>query len=307
MVNLISTGIIGYSEGNGHPYSFSAIINGYEPNKMEKSPYPGIAKYLSERKPDEFGIGDLKVTHVWAPDRDIATNIADCTNIDQVSDHYTDMINEVDVVLILRDDPGSHKEIAKPFLENGITVFIDKPLCDNPDDLEFFKPWLRNGKLMSCSGFRYYPSIVNRIEGSLDKEQIIFSHNISIIDWFRYGIHVLEGITPVMGTDVEWVSDTGEKDNHIVRIQYKNGAYALIQVNTSLGFILRSSFYTASNHHFTINYDDNFSCFRGVLKAFYEQIKTGKPAIDLKETETILKILMAGNNSLEKGGEKIYL
>jgi len=304
-MSVTKTGLIGYSEGNGHPYSFSAIINGYDRQQMEASPYPGIANYLSVREPEEFGIGDMNVTHVWAPDRDIAKNIAECTKIPNVTEHYSNMIDEVDVVLILRDDAESHKEIATPFLEAGKTVFIDKPLCTNLEELEYFKPWLAKGKLMSCSGFRYYPGIVNRIDGELEPDNIVFSHNISIIDWFRYGIHVLEAITPIMGSNVKWVQDIGEPENHIVRIQYNDDKYALIQVNTDLGFILRSSFYSDSNQHFTINYDDNFSCFRGVLKALYKQVQTGKPAIDPKETETIIRILIAADTSLKKGGKKV--
>jgi len=305
MVKQTNVGLIGYSEGNGHPYSFSAIINGYDQEEMNSSPYPGIANYLSVRSPDEFGIGNLKVTHVWAPDHSIAKNIAECTYIPHISDHYTDMIEEVDVVLILRDDASSHREIATPFLESGKYVFIDKPLCTNREDMEYFKPWLDKGKLMSCSGFRYYPSIVNRVSGDLKRDEVVFSHSISIIDWFRYGIHVLEGITPIMGTDVKWVQDVGEPNNHIVRIQYEDGKYALIQVNTDLGFILRSSFYTRSNTHFTINYDDNFSCFRGILEAFHQQINSGKPAIDPNETEAIINILIAANRSLNEGGIRI--
>lgn len=307
MVDQTNIGIIGYSEGNGHPYSFGAIINGYDAEEMQKSPYPGIADYLSVRNSDEFGIGDFKVTHVWAPDRKIAQNIATCTHIDNVADDYTKMTEEIEAVLILRDDADSHVELASHFLERGKIVFVDKPLCDNLEDLKYFKPWLDKGKLLSCSGFRYYPSIVDRCKGKLDPEQIVFSHSISIIDWYRYGIHVLEGITPVMGTEVKWVQDVGENGNHIVRIQYEGDKYALIQVNTDLGFILRSSFYTRSDEHFTINYDDNFSCFRGVLQAFYNQFKTDIPSIPSKETETIIKILIAGEWSRKADGKKIKL
>jgi len=303
----IKVGIIGYSEGNGHPYSFAAILNGYDYDKMKKTSYPGIANYLSARKTEEFGISNLKATHVWAPDKKIAESIAKSTHIRNISDHYESMVDEVDAVLILRDDPDSHRKIAEPFLENGKTVFIDKPLCINTDDLSWFTPWLENGQLMSCSGFRYYPSIANKLNGKIKQEKIVFSHGISIIDWFRYGIHILEGITPVMGINIDWVQDTGEDKNQIVRIQYKNGTYALIQVNTSIGFILRNSFYTESNNHFTIDFDDNFSCFRGLLQMFYKQIQTGTPSIRPDETKNIIKVLIAGNHSLNNGGKRVKI
>lgn len=298
-------GVIGYNEGNGHPYSFSSIINGYDLEEMNNSPYPGIAKYLSARKAEEFGIGDWKVTHVWAPDPNISENIAVCTNINHVVENYQDMIDEVEVLLLLRDDAESHRKIATPFLENGKTVFIDKPLCINNEDLQFFKPWLENGKLMSCSGLRYYPTIKKLASGSLQKQDIVFSHNVSIIDWFRYGIHVLEGITPIMGTEVAWVQDVGEPGNHIVRVQYKNGTYALIQVNTELGFILRSTFYTRNQEHITIDYDDNFTCFRNTIKKIHQQFLTGQPAIDPAETIAIIKIMLAANDSINNRNKKV--
>lgn len=34
--------MLGMIEGNGHPYSWSAIVNGYDPAEMEMCPYAGI-------------------------------------------------------------------------------------------------------------------------------------------------------------------------------------------------------------------------------------------------------------------------
>jgi hypothetical protein len=45
----VSLGIIGMSEGNGHPYSWSAIFNGYDRNEMEREcPYACIPEYLNQ-------------------------------------------------------------------------------------------------------------------------------------------------------------------------------------------------------------------------------------------------------------------
>ena len=35
-------GVLGLSEGNGHPYSWSAIFNGYDPQAMASCPFPDI-------------------------------------------------------------------------------------------------------------------------------------------------------------------------------------------------------------------------------------------------------------------------
>lgn len=46
----IRLGIIGFNEGNGHPYSFSAIINGYKKFYFKKIGYKNILNYLENKK-----------------------------------------------------------------------------------------------------------------------------------------------------------------------------------------------------------------------------------------------------------------
>ncbi|MFM9242221.1 Gfo/Idh/MocA family oxidoreductase, partial [Legionella pneumophila] len=70
-------------------------------------------------------------------------------------DDYEEMIGKIDLVFIARDDYQTHYKMAKPFLEHGIPVFIDKPLTLNIDELNYFEKYLNNGLLMSTSGMRY--------------------------------------------------------------------------------------------------------------------------------------------------------
>ena len=46
----LKLGIIGSSLGNGHPYSWSSIINGYNISYLEKCPYEVIINYLKQEK-----------------------------------------------------------------------------------------------------------------------------------------------------------------------------------------------------------------------------------------------------------------
>ncbi len=41
----LTLGIIGSSSGNGHPYSWSAIFNGYDKSLMNDCPFDVIPKY----------------------------------------------------------------------------------------------------------------------------------------------------------------------------------------------------------------------------------------------------------------------
>ena len=80
----IKLGMIGYNEENGHPYSFSAIINGYNEAAMKKSLYPQIFNYLDARKKSDFDIYDAEITHVWTPFDEVSKEISKCCLIKNI-------------------------------------------------------------------------------------------------------------------------------------------------------------------------------------------------------------------------------
>ena len=122
---MLKVGLIGTSDGNGHPYSWSAIINGnYNEKEMSNCGYPGIPLYLAANR-ETLGIEGAKVTHVWTQDKGISGSIAKASLIDNVVDNMEDMIGQVDAVLLARDDPENHRAMAKPFLDADVPLFID--------------------------------------------------------------------------------------------------------------------------------------------------------------------------------------
>ena len=306
MVELLKIGIIGYNEGNGHPYSFSSIINGYDDLHMKNSRYPIIYKYLKKRKKEDFGIPNVKVTHIWTPDISISTEISKCCFIGNVSESYEDFIGNVDAVIIARDDAKSHREIAEFFLKNEVFTFIDKPLCDSYEDLQFFIPFLRKGLLMSCSGLRYYPKILEISKLKNINKNIVYTNSNSFYDWFKYGIHVMESVIPIMGNEISWIQNIGEGENNIVRINYRAGNYSIIILNESSSFILSSQI-ICKNKTYNINYDDNFTCFKTLLFEFVKQIKSKKPSINPDETINLIYAMIGSNISKSNKGKKIFI
>lgn len=61
----IRIAMLGMIPGNGHPYSWSAIVNGYDPIAMADCPYPVIPRYLGAQPPGSIGIPGARVTHLW--------------------------------------------------------------------------------------------------------------------------------------------------------------------------------------------------------------------------------------------------
>ena len=125
---MINVGMIGTSDGNGHPFSFSAIINGYHSEKIREAGWSVIANYLDEKDSVDIGMPGVVVNSIWTQDLRSSHEIAAACSIQHVCTSPEAMLPLVDAVIIARDDWKSHFPLAMPFLESGISVLIDKPL-----------------------------------------------------------------------------------------------------------------------------------------------------------------------------------
>ena len=152
-------GIVGMTEGNGHPYSWSAMFNGYDPAVMEECGFPVIPRYLEKQPPHTFGMEGAKITCIACQGyegRERAEHIARASHIETVYEDPREMIGNVDAVIIATDVGNEHVERCRPFVEAGIPMFIDKPLVNREEDLKTFLQWRKEGaKFISSSSMRY--------------------------------------------------------------------------------------------------------------------------------------------------------
>jgi hypothetical protein len=156
MVKNINIGIIGMSDGNGHPYSWSAIFNGYDKKIMEKCEFPAIPIYLKKQKFPDVQIKNAKVTHIWTQDKYLSKKIASSTLIENVVDNYQDLVGNVDAIILARDDAENHISIASFFLKKSMPIFIDKPLALSVSDAKkILSLQSYDGQIFSCSSMRY--------------------------------------------------------------------------------------------------------------------------------------------------------
>ena len=289
---MLKIGIIGTSEGNGHPYSFSAIINGYDDKNMSTSGWNNIYMYLKERDFSDFGISDAKVTHVWTQNLDESIKISNASRIDNVVDNYEDMINDVDAIIIARDDYKSHIKIAKSFLEAGKYVFIDKPLSLDMNDLIYFKPFLESGQLASCSGIKYAPELdkIRRDINEFGKIKLI--RGTTVKSWEKYAIHMLDGIFSVVPLNVKSVQYNNSNHESFTLYNY-DGSIIQIDALGSSEPILRIEFFSDIKYY-RADTLDAFLSFKRLLSNFIFRIERGLVDNGSILTINLMKVLIAG-------------
>ena len=76
--------MLGMIPGNGHPYSWSAIINGYDRAEMARCTYPTIPAYLGAQPHASVGVPGVCVTHLWTDDPSEAGAVARASLIPHV-------------------------------------------------------------------------------------------------------------------------------------------------------------------------------------------------------------------------------
>ena len=221
---MYSLAVLGMVEGNGHPYSWSAIFNGYDPQKMAECPYPVIPEYLGAVPAEKLQIPDARVTHIWTDRPEDACQVAQTAFIPHVLSRPQDAIGQVDAVLITADIGSEHLSRAMPFLQAGMPVFIDKPLTDRAEDLRVFSRLVQQGvPLFSSSCMRYAKEFEHYHGGQNLLGPIKYANITTPKSWERYGIHALESIYPILGPGFLSVQNTGDDKRNLLHITHKNG------------------------------------------------------------------------------------
>ena len=300
--------MLGMVDGNGHPYSWSAIFNGYEPAEMAKQPFSAITRYLSLQPTETLQIPGARVTHVWTDDPKDAVMVAKASRIPHVAERPEDVIGHVDAVVVPTDRGWEHVERCRPFVEAGLPVFVDKPLVDNAEDLRQFIQWVDVGKqIMSSSCMRYAKEYAPYRASTANLGALRYASITTMKSWERYGIHALEGVYPILGPGFISVCNTGKVDRNVVHAKHARGidvnVVAIDDLYGGFGVLQLMGTHDAAAAVFK----DSFYAFKSQLAAFVDYLRTGERPFPFEETVELMKMVIAGIRSREAGGREVFL
>ncbi len=297
--------MLGMIEGNGHPYSWSGIINGYDPAEMAKCPYAAIPDYMGRQPLDSVRIPGARVTHIWTDDPADAPKVARASLIENVVARPEDVIGEVDAVIIATDDGDDHVARARPFIEAGLPVFVDKPMATNRADLGQFMKWHEEGAvILSTSGMRYMPEM-NGDFSHLGELRWITSFTCKT--WERYGIHALEAVSPLLGPGFESVQALSDARGDVMHITHRSGTVVTIgAIHDAYGSFGAVHLY-GTKGQLPLRLTDTYTAFRTQLVAFITLLQTGVRPVSMEETAELMRVIIAGRESRAAGGARVSL
>ena len=176
---------------------------------------------------------------------------------------FEEMIEEVDVLDIVTPTP-SHYSYALKAVENGVHVFIEKPVCSNTEEsfnlIE--KSKLNNVKIQVGHVERFNPAFT-AVENNISQPMFIESHRLAqfnprgtdvsvVLDLMIHDIDIIlnsvnSPIKQISSSGVSVISDTPDIAN--ARIEFENGCVAnLTASRVSLKNMRKTRFFQSGKY-----------------------------------------------------------
>ena len=294
----IRLGVIGLSEGNGHPYSWSAICNGYSPEHMKVCGFPVIPQYLAQQIWPDARILGVEVTHIWTQDTNLSHLVAQASLISHVVYEPAAMLKQIDALLIARDDSENHLAIATPFLEAGIPIYIDKPIALSLEGLAaLYRLQQYEGQIFTCSALRYAKEL---ILSEPERERIGRIKHIQAATpktWEKYAVHIIEPVLQLVGapTDISSVrTRTFAKTGRAVSLNFESGITAdFAAFGNEVATPLSIRVHGERGWHDLI-FKDSFSAFKSALVEFVDGIRTKTCRSPYEFNQQVVSIIESG-------------
>ncbi len=100
---------------------------------------------------DKEEFRDVEVVGVYSDDRTAAERLQERFGVPVMND-YADAVGKIDGLAITARHGDNHYKYAKPYIDSGIPMFIDKPITVSEEDAVAFMGQLRAGGIRVCGG-----------------------------------------------------------------------------------------------------------------------------------------------------------
>ena len=294
----LKLGILGMSEGNGHPYSWSAICNGYDHHLMKKCPFPMIPDYLAKQKFPQDQLKNATVTHIWTQNKKISHQIARATFIQNIVEQPQDMINQVDAILLARDDAENHLAMAKPFLQAGLPIYIDKPLAlDMNTAKQLLALQKYPGQIFTCSALAFAHEFHLNSTQRKKIGKINYIDGIVAKSWNKYLIHILEPIFQLVSDEkkIKSFQTTGFGEAKTMTLVWQNGLKTTLSTlgnDTTAPICIRIF---GESGWVSLEFKDTYAAFKKALQAFIKSASKRQSMINTDDLLVMIDIIEKGN------------
>ena len=223
------------------------------------------------------------------------------------------LLEEVDAVCVESLEGSRHLDRARPFIEAGRCLFIDKPFTDSIEDAEAIIELAgkHGAKLMTGSSLRYALE-VQELHARQDElgsvvSAVAYSPSSPLNDvpaLVNYGVHGVETLYGIMHGGCRKVSSVDYGALQTVTGQWDEGRTG-VMVGVQSGGGHGYGFTAYCEKAIFSRQIDSAYIYRELLKAMSKFFQTGEPPIPIEESLEVMKFIQKALESTAKGGTEV--
>lgn len=284
---MIRIGIVG--SDNSHADRFSELVN------------------LDDRSPHLDG---ARVDYIYGRDAARTQEVATNNRIPHIVADPREMLGHVDAVMVVFRHGGLHAEHARPFIEAGIPVFVDKPFTIDPAEAQALidLAQARKAPITSYSTVRW-ASHTGRFRARMGElggvPAALYTSPADRQSGYGglafYGVHAVELMHALHGIGVQAIRAVEHGNGCIaVAAQYARGPLVTLQLlkDTAVRFEMTAYGVTEVVHE-PLDMSDSY--LNG-MQAFLDMVRTGQPPLPYEEMVETVRVVDAIERSIVAGG-----
>ncbi len=267
-----------------------------------------VNTFLSIMQSDPDKYRDVEVIGVYSEDAAAMQQVCDAFGVPAMQS-YDAAVGVADGVVVTARHGGKHYEYAKPYIQSGVPMFIDKPITvDEGEAVEFMRA-CRDAcvRLTGGSCCKYAKEIADvkagldagEIRGGLVRAPINMDNPYG--GFFFYSQHLVEMLGELFGLYPRAVS--AFRANHTVNVVFRYEGYDVIGLYTEF-----SNHYSVSvalnGETLASNATIGTDCFTREFDEFCELLTGGEQKVSYGDFIAPVFVLNAINRSLASGREE---
>ena len=258
---------------------------------------------------------DVEILGVYSHDEAAAKSLNEKYGVPVMST-YDEAVGKVDGIVVTARHGDNHYKYAKPYIEKGITMFIDKPITiDEKEALEFMQECKKVGVKITGGSCLRFDAWVSEIARDTQREEdgktfggyvrCPISLNNPHGGFFFYAQHLVESVQVAFGRYPKSVY--AKKSGKTIQTLFNYEDYT---VNGTFADGSYSSYYMArltensvKGKEFTVNGEN--PCFKAEWDEFYTILSGGEQVANYKDFIAPVFVMNAIVRSIESGNEEL--
>jgi len=159
--------------------------------------------------------------------------------IPRVFESLDDMVPEVDCAVIHGCDWDTHVDKARPFVEAGKAVLIDKPVAGSARDLSQIIAWASEGaRISGGSSLRLCDETRDYLAQPVGERGT--PHTVlcgCAVDEFNYGIHAYALLSGILGPGITSVRHLGRGAQRRIQVNWYDNRMGVLVIGEAAGWV----------------------------------------------------------------------